>query len=526
MKRRQQKGSARMPTLTQNWTTRWDASGDSYKVDASTPDFKAIVSCNWARPKSGDTDREVTIEVERYVSKIPEIRIVFCLKDDFDSDYNIFPYSANILIINHWVVLFAERLIELLEHVDNYESRVEITLSTENPKKKYGLDIDFAGKVSHTISIVSEAVNLIEPGEIGLTAAVLSAMANRITYPDGKSLIQDAKNMGLGDITSENYEKSVEIASKNSRWQETLYALKPFHSPMRACGSLIIHPSTPVPGYMSRFDYRITNINVNLSDAVYGGVRPTSLRQMELTRKIISHNSGMTLLGNSLLSPGTNKTVTSILSEEVPNMGADLLSDSAVKVFQEALMMTTSNEALSVNRVLAMRAVIRSLAASMKSENEWEYLRSVFFGDTDRIMHPVQDVASVCPQMRIVRSYVTDVLALANLLDNHLGISSDDMSILSLTRKQFLAGNVFRKVNKTMQLYHTGAIKTELRPYSSLRDSMGSIARDVFKPLVVSLCIVAGIEPDPNTSASSMEERCSIMIPLVEALLAVERNAQ
>ena len=515
-----------MPALIQNWGTRWDTSGESYQVVASTPDTKALVSCNWSRPKSGGTDREVVIETERHNSKIPEIRIVFYLKDNFDSDYNIFPYSANILLINHWVVLFAERLIELLEHVDNYESRVEITLSTENPKKKYGLDIDFAGKVSHTISIVSEAVNLIEPGEIGLTAAVLSAMANRITYPDGKSLIQDAKNMGLGDITAENHEKSVERALSSNRWNEPLYALKPFHSLMRACGSLIIHPSTPVPGYMSRFDYRITNINVNLSDAVYGGVRPTSLRQMELTQKIISHNSGMTLLGNSLLSPGTNKTVTSILSEEVPNMGADLLSDSAVKVFQEALMMTTSNEALSVNRVLAMRAVIRSLAASMKSENEWEHLRSVFLSDTDRIMHPVQDVSGVCPQMRIVESYVTDILALANLLDNHLEISSSSMSILSLTRKQFLAGNAFRKVNKTMQLYHTGAIKTELRPYVSLKDSMSSIARDVTKPIVISLCTVAGIEPDSNTSASSMKDFCSIMIPLVKTLSTVEQNAQ
>ena len=234
----------------------------------------------------------------------------------------------------------------------------------------------------------------------------------------------------------------------------------------------------------------------------------------------------MILLGNSLLSPGTSKTMTSILSDETLDMDTDLLSETAVRVCREALMTATPDEALSIPGVLAMRAVIRSLAASMNSVDEWEHLRSMFLGDTNRVMHPVQDVASVCPQMVIVRSYITDVLALAGLLDNHLGISSDDMSILALTRKQFFVGNVFRRVNKTMQLYHTGVIKMEVSTYSSLRDSMGPLARDVFEPLIVSLLTVAGVEPNPNTSVSSTKEFCSIMIPLVETLSTIERNDQ
>ena len=230
----------------------------------------------------------------------------------------------------------------------------------------------------------------------------------------------------------------------------------------------------------------------------------------------------MILLGNSLLSPGTSKTITSILSEETLDMSTDLLSETAVEVCQEALMTATPDEALSIPGVLAMRAVIRSMAVSMDSADKWKHLRSVFLDNTDRIMHPVQDVASVCPQMGIVRSYVTDILALAGLLDNHLGSSSNDVSILSLTRKQFLAGNAFRRVNKTMQLYHTGVIKAELSPYSSLRDSMGLLARDAFEPLIVSLLTIVGVEPNPSTSISSTKEFCSIMIPLVEILSAVE----
>jgi len=515
-----------MPVLTQKWTTQWDIPGDSYKVYINTPDFRTIVCCNWARPNSGETDREITIEIKRYVYNALRIRISFHLEDDFDPEYKIFPYSANILLINHWVVLFAERLTELLEQVDNYDSRVEIALSTKKSKKKRRHQITLGDDISHTIGIVSEAVYLIEPGEIGLTSAVLSAMANRIVYPDGKTLIQDAKNTGLGDITAENYDESVKAALSSNRWQEPLYALKPFHSLMRACGSLIIHPSTPVPGYMSRFDRKNVNLDVMLGRSASTGVRSMSLRQLELIQRIINHDSGMILLGNSLLSPGTSKTMTSILSEETLDMSADMLAESAIEVCQEALMTATPDEALSIPGVLAMRAVVRSMAVSMKPENEWEYLRSVFLDDTDRIMHPVQDIASVCPQMGIVRSYITDILALAGLLDNHLGISSDDMSILSLTRKQFLAGNVFRKVNKTMQLYHTGVIKMETSPYSSLRDSMGPLARDVFEPLIVSLLTIAGVEPNPSTSVSSTKEFCSIIIPLVETLSTIERNDQ
>lgn len=510
-----------MPALNQNWTTRWDSPGDSYKVHTNTPDFRTLISCNWARPNSGDTDREVTIEAERHLSKIPEIRVSFYLEDDFDPEYKIFPYRANILLINHWVALFAERLTELLEHVDNYDSRVEIALGTKKSQKKRRHQVSLGDNIFHTISIVSEAVYLIEPGEIGLTSAVLSAMANRIIYPDGKTLIQDAKNTGLGDITAENYEESVKAALSNNRWQEPLYALKPFHSLMRACGSLIIHPSTPVPGYMSRFDRKNVNLDIMLSRSVSTGVRPMSLRQLEMIQRIISHDSGMTLLGNSLLSPRTSKTMTSILSEETLDMGADMLAESAVEVCQEALITATPDEALSSPGVLAMRAVIRSLAVSMDSVDEWEQLRSVFLDDTDRIMHPVQDVASMCPQMGIVRSYITDVLALAGLLDNHLGISSDSMSVLALTRKQFLAGNAFRRINKTMQLYHTGVIKMEVSTYSSLRDSMGPLARDVFESLIVSLLTIAGVEPNPSTSVSSTKEFCSIMIPLIETLSAI-----
>ena len=508
------------------YSCQWDTPGDSYKVYINTPDFRTIVCCNWARPNSGETDREITIEIKRYVYNALRIRISFHLEDDFDPEYKIFPYNANILLINHWVILFAERLTELLEYVDNHESRIEITLGTEKSKKKRRHQITLGDDISHTIGIVSEAVYLIEPGEIGLTSAVLSAMANRIVYPDGKTLIQDAKNTGLGDITAENYEESVKAALSSKRWQEPLYALKPFHSLMRACGSLIIHPSTPVPGYMSRFDRKNVNLDIMLSRSSSTGVRPMSLRQLELIQRIISHDSGMILLGNSLLSPGTSKTMTSILSEETLDMSTDLLSESAVEVCQEALMTATPDEALSIPGVLAMRVVIRSLASSMDSADEWKHLRSVFLDNTDRIMHPVQDVASVCPQMGIVRLYVNDILALAGLLDNHLGISSDSMSILALTRKQFLAGNAFRRVNKTMQLYHTGVIKAELSPYSSLRDSMGPLARDVFEPLIVSLLTIAGVEPNPNTSISSTKEFCSIMISLVETLSVLERNTQ
>lgn len=359
-----------MPALTQNWNTRWDSPGDSYKVHTNTSDFRTLISCNWARPNSGDADREVTIEVERHLFKIPEIRISFYLEDDFDPEYKIFPYNANILLISHWVALFSERLTELLEHVDNYDSRVEITLGTKKSQKKRRQQVSLGDNISHTIGIVSEAVYLIEPGEIGLTSAVLSAMANRIAYPDGKTLIQDAKNTGLGDITAENYEESVKAALSNNRWQEPLYALKPFHSLMRACGSLIIHPSTPVPGYMSRFDRKNVNLDIILSRSASTGVRPMSLRQLELIQRIISHDSGMILLGNSLLSPGTSKTMTSILSEDTLDMSADMLSESAVKVFQEALMVATPDEALSIPGVLAMRAIIRSLAVSMDSADE------------------------------------------------------------------------------------------------------------------------------------------------------------
>ena len=125
-----------MPVLTQKWTTQWDIPGDSYKVYTNTPDFRTIISCNWTRFSTGDTDREVTIKVERYSSNTTEIRISFYFEDDFDPEYKIFPYSANILLISHWVALLAERLTELLEHVDNYDSRVEIALSTKKSKKE------------------------------------------------------------------------------------------------------------------------------------------------------------------------------------------------------------------------------------------------------------------------------------------------------------------------------------------------------------------------------------------------------
>ena len=524
MRQRQQKGSARMPALNQKWTTRWDTPGDSYQVVTSTPDVKALVSCNWTGVLNS-IDREVTIEVERQNnSRIPEIRIVFSLKDNFDPDYQLFPYGASTLLKNHWVVLFAERLIELLDYVEDYSSRVEVTLSTEKPRNRYRHESDSAVKVSHTISIVSEAAYLIEPGEIGLTSAVLSAMANRINYPDGKTLIQDAKNTGLGDITAENYEESVKAALSNNRWQEPLYALKPFHSLMRACGSLVIHPSTPVPGYMRRFDNKNTNINVVLNDAIYADIKPMSLRQLELIQRIISQDSGMALLGDSLLIPGDNKTLTGILSEEASNMRTDMLTDSAVKVFQDALMVATPDEALSIPRVLAMRAVIKSLAASMRSESEWERLRSEFINDTNRIMHPVQGVASVHPQMRIVGSYVTDILALAELLDNHLGNGSDSMSILALTRRQFLTGHLFKRVNKTMQLYQTGVIKMEIMPYGSLRDSMRTIARDAIKPLLYSLSTIAGVDPDLDIPVSGTKKFCNIAVLLVQILSATGRQ--
>ena len=84
-----------MPVLNQNWTTRWDTPGDSYKVYTNTSDFRTLISCNWNRFNTGDTDREVTIEVERYSSNTSKIKVSFYLEDDFDPEYKIFPYNTN-----------------------------------------------------------------------------------------------------------------------------------------------------------------------------------------------------------------------------------------------------------------------------------------------------------------------------------------------------------------------------------------------------------------------------------------------
>lgn len=101
-------------------------------------------------------------------------------------NYLLHLISENRIAEDHWLILFARRLAELLACTQHRKGRLNINVLSE----------------TGNISLIRNSIQMIEPGQVGLTAALISAIALTDVFNSLENIERFAKATGVIDVMS------------------------------------------------------------------------------------------------------------------------------------------------------------------------------------------------------------------------------------------------------------------------------------------------------------------------------------
>lgn len=94
--------------------------------------------------------------------------------------------NENRIAEDHWLILFVRRLAELLACTQHREGRLSIGILSE----------------TGNMALIRNSVQMIEPGQVGLTAALVSAIALTDIFNSLEDIERFAQNTGVIDVVS------------------------------------------------------------------------------------------------------------------------------------------------------------------------------------------------------------------------------------------------------------------------------------------------------------------------------------
>lgn len=119
----------------------------------------------------------------------------------------LIPSKASLLLENHWMTLFAEWLLELLGSI-----KIHPEVSGKSHRSFFfrivtevasGTDYDERFSLeTKALKILSEAVPRIQPGEVGLTSALLSMLEMKVEFNNVDELFNYAHKLGIDKVIS------------------------------------------------------------------------------------------------------------------------------------------------------------------------------------------------------------------------------------------------------------------------------------------------------------------------------------
>lgn len=119
----------------------------------------------------------------------------------------LIPNKASLLLENHWMTLLAERLLELIASIE-----VHPEVSGKSSRSFFfriitevasGTDYDERFSLeTKALEILAEAVPRIQPGEVGLTSALLSMMEMKVEFNNADEFFNYAHKLGIDKVRS------------------------------------------------------------------------------------------------------------------------------------------------------------------------------------------------------------------------------------------------------------------------------------------------------------------------------------
>lgn len=375
----------------------------------------------------------------------------------------VVPNKAEEYLKGHWLTILAERIVEVVSCINNNEHGYNELVIEFSHGMDTKLDKEFSSTLN-ALRFTKEIAPRIQSGRIGITSALLSMLKLSTTYPNADSLIQEAKEAGLAELTS----TSIQDSSKND------YI---FFSNESVFLSLLVNTRKDV----TKQYIKGTSFYFNPQR----GVKPSTI---SFIREVLKKHPKTIDLLNDLNSTLSGHSKYSFITE----LPVDIFDDKSLKrsvsrfVNRDTKYLTNMNRMMYVeNQEIKSVCLLVSLQALCYQFRINDPAVKKHEDKANEIIAPLMSLKPNKQDVLRLRRCLSTILAITEALDNHLG---------TIMFNQVVQG-ARRSTQKNMSL-----VKKEIPNYSKndnlsveVNHHLFTIMTDMVSTLVVTLCETAGI---------------------------------
>ena len=388
----------------------------------------------------------------------------------------VVPNKAEEYLKGHWLTILAERIVEVVSCINNNEHGYNELVIEFSHGMDTKLDKYFSSALN-ALRFTKEIAPRIQSGRIGITSALLSMLKLSTTYPNADSLIQEAKEAGLAELTS----TSIQDSSNND------YI---FFSTESVFLSLLVNTKKD-----------ITKQYIKGTSFYFSPQREVKPSTISFLREVLKKHPKTIDLLNDLNGSLLGRSKYSFIIK----LPVDIIDNESLKrsvsrfVNRDGKYLTNMNKTMhyienwevnSACLLVMFQALCYHLKLSDPAVKKHEDKAS-------EIIAPLMSLKPTEQDAMRLRRCSSVILAITEVLDNHLGTSMFDQ-VVQGTRRTML---------KNMSL-----VKKEIPNYSKndnlsveVNQHLFTIMIDMVSTMTITLCETAGISAS-STSKHTTED--------------------
>ena len=457
--------------------------GRKYKLQANDSSGQYRVEINRSL-KRMDRDRLYNHNVTRVVVSasdpdLPSLgykpKIALTIISSGKYAKKIVPNKAEEYLNGHWLALLAERIVEVVSCINSNEYGYNELIIEFSHGMYTKLDKKFTAAID-ALRFTKEIAPRIHLGRVGVTSALLSMLKLSTTYPNADSLIQEAKEAGLAELTSTRTQDS----SKNG------YI---FFSTESVFLSLLVNTKKDV-----------TKQYIKGTSFYFNPQREVKPSTVSFIREVLKKHPKTIEILKNLWNDLSKSKYFFIIKLPVDIIDNESLKRSVSRfVNKDGKYLTNMNKTMHIERwevnSVCLLVSLQALCYQFKINDPTVKKHE---DKANEIIAPMMSLKPKDQDVMRLRRCVSTILAITEAMDNHLGTSMFDQVVQGIRRT----------ICKNIEL-----VKKEIPNYSK-NDNLSvevnyhlfTIMIDMVSTLAITLYETAGISALSNKSAAEYFE--------------------
>ena len=456
--------------------------GRKYKIQANDSSGQYRVEINRSL-KRMDRDRLYNHNVTRVVVSasdpdLPSLgykpKIALTIISSGKYAKKIVPNKAEEYLNGHWLAILAERMVEVVSCISSNEYGYNELVIEFSHGMYTKLDKKFTAAID-ALRFTKEIAPRIHLGRVGVTSALLSMLKLSTTYPNADSLIQEAKEAGLAELTS----TSIQDSSENG------YI---FFSTESVFLSLLVNTKKDV-----------TKQYIKGTSFYFNPQREVKPSTVSFIREVLKKHPKTIEILKNLWNDLSKSKYFFIIKLPVDIIDNESLKRSVSRfVNKDGKYLTNMNKTMHIENwevnSVCLLVTIQSLCYQFKISDP---AIKKYEDTANEIIAPMMSLKPKDQDVLRLRRCLSIILTITEALDNHLGTSMFDQVVRG-TRRTILKNIVLTK--KEIPNYSKNDnLSVEVNHHLFV------FMADMVSTLLVTLCETAGISA-PSTSKHTTEE--------------------